>query len=181
MNRKNHRAFAAQAARLPSLFDKYSLARQTVDKIAFDPLSPEQEAISAALVAVAMRKGRWFHGGGPGLQIGDTLLPARVTGRDPRRNGSSLAGRKDHVFITPHPLTAAHYAKISGGRSFEVLPLGRVDVEMADMHAWLLVSRIEPGLRGLWRSNPMAVAMAIFPAIQGYVCQSAQIVGEIEE
>lgn len=176
MNRKLIRSFAAEAAKLPSPFDKFALARQTTDKLKFPDLTREQFALSTALVALADAGGIWFHGGGPGLAVGDTLLPSKVTGRDPRRNGRSLVDRTDHVFITPHKLTAAHYAKISGGQVFVVRPVGKVDVEAAELHALDLLSLAVPAMAGFWASNPWAAAKAIYPAIQSYVCPSAQIV-----
>jgi hypothetical protein len=181
MNRKLIRSFAAEAAKLRSPFERFALARQTVDKLKFPDLTPEQCALSTALVDLATAGGTWFHGAGPGLAVGDTLLPAKLTGRDPRRNGRSVVDRTDHVFITPHKLTAAHYAGISGGCVFVVRPIGKVEVEASEMHTLNLLSQALPAMAGFWASNPWSAARAIYPAIQGYVCRSAEIVGDVCE
>ena len=51
-----------------------------------------------------------YHGGISEFQAGSVLLPARLTGMDPRSSRHSLADRLDFVHVTPDIFTAKHYA-----------------------------------------------------------------------
>lgn len=71
----------------------------------------------------------WFHGGKPGLNVGDELLPPSQTGNatllaycddwpDPER-------RAFRVFLTRDPRDAASYAAVlPGGDVYEAVPIG---------------------------------------------------------
>lgn len=81
----------------------------------------------------------YYHGGKPGLRVGDEILPPSVTGRtDSTASIAKSAGlegaehvRDDRVYLGTTPevalLFAAMYPTKSGGWVYEVIPKGPVE------------------------------------------------------
>jgi hypothetical protein len=69
----------------------------------------------------------WFHGGVPGLKVGDYIEPPTKTGFDTiRRYGEAGTVECARVFITRDPRYAASYAATYGrGDVYEVEPEGQ--------------------------------------------------------
>lgn len=69
----------------------------------------------------------WFHGGKPGLNVGDLLLPPTESGADMHAKYSETDSRPEHgrVYISRDPRYAATYAcSYPNGDVYEVEPLG---------------------------------------------------------
>lgn len=92
----------------------------------------------------------WFHGGIPGLDIGDELLPPTCSGVDLRRKYGEAEGATEdqrRVFISRDPRHAATYAySYPHGDVYEVEPLGRRgrdrDILIAGLSGWCERARV---------------------------------------
>jgi hypothetical protein len=73
----------------------------------------------------------YWHGGTPGLGIGDLVLPPDRTGAPTVADfGADGVCRRDRIYISNHPAVAVLYASMhpSGrGRVYEVLPAGPLE------------------------------------------------------
>jgi len=82
--------------------------------------------------------GPWFHGGSPGLMVGDILRPRSATGV---QGWSEHAFEFEHVFVTPFievaTLYAAGYTSQENGAVYQVTPIGEL---VPDPHLWGLLS-----------------------------------------
>lgn len=69
----------------------------------------------------------WFHGGKPGLAVGDIILPPTESGADMlAKYGEDDAPEHRRVYITRDPRYAATYAcSFPRGDLYEVEPLGK--------------------------------------------------------
>ena len=74
---------------------------------------------------------RYWHGGTPGLAVGDLVLPPEQTGAPTLADfGAGGVCRRDRIYITTRPEIAVLYAAMhpSGrGKVYEVLPAGPLD------------------------------------------------------
>lgn len=93
------------------------------------PLSQHAQAPGSRIVA-QFQGARWYQGGPPGLEPGTRLLPAKVTGLDPRSNGQFVPDRETYVHITANRAQAEDFARSypGGGVVYEVQPVGPVTV-----------------------------------------------------
>jgi hypothetical protein len=93
------------------------------------PLSDRAEALGAAILA-RFKGATWYHGGAPGRHRGDRVLPASVTGADPRSNGWMVPDRADYVHITADRDHAQDFAQNypGGGVVYVVQPVDVVRV-----------------------------------------------------
>lgn len=78
---------------------------------------------------------RLWHGGKPGLTVGDMVLPSSVTGVEPatlgvaeRLGGDAETVRRDRVYVTSDRQVATAYAAMfPNGALYEVEPVGTVE------------------------------------------------------
>lgn len=90
----------------------------------------------------------WFHGGKPGLNAGDMLLPPTESGEDMlAKYGETDTPDCGRVFITRDPRYAATYAcTYPNGDVYEVEPLGRtgedVTLPIAGLSRWCERARV---------------------------------------
>jgi uncharacterized protein len=86
--------------------------------------------------------GGLYHGGVPGLQPGDTILPAATSGAAIQNAGRLHRG--DRVYLTDSRETAAMYAlEYDGGTVYEVQPDGPLEVDPESqewMRGWMAAS-----------------------------------------
>ena len=69
---------------------------------------------------------RYFHGGEPGLNVGDRILPPSIT----RRPKCSEASQDNSVYVSTDPAIAFVFrARYQGGGFYEVVPDGPVEVD----------------------------------------------------
>ena len=91
----------------------------------------------------------WFHGGRPGLQVGDLLLPPTESGFDSDAKYGPEDGEPDRgrVFVSRDPRHAATYAcSYPLGDVYEVEPLGAFgrdkDLIIAGLSSWCERARV---------------------------------------
>ncbi len=79
---------------------------------------------------------KFYHGGPPGLRVGDRILPPSVTGVPSCKSFGAAAGldtsviRTDRVYLTSHPVAARMFAGMHPsyrGCVYQVTPEGQVD------------------------------------------------------
>ncbi|MFN3721882.1 MAG: hypothetical protein ACK4VZ_02460 [Paracoccaceae bacterium] len=115
----------------------------------------------------------WLHGGTRGLKPRDYLLPASVTGLDPRGEGDRFPRRKDFVFITRYHCFANMYAcRLIDGVIYEVAPDGPVRPLPSFLRA-LMILREEPNLR-------LVPTLDLIPLMEGFTCARAQVIASKE-
>lgn len=105
------------------------------------PLSERERHLSDWLVS-KVEPCRWYHGGFGGLAAGDELLPAGLTGADPRREGDLVSDRLSRVYFTPDRDFADQYRQqVPGGQLYVVNPAGRIEADPADLRMLVLMDR----------------------------------------
>ena len=139
MNRRAFKIFQSYTRKLAPA-EKMAVARMVVEQTWTGPFSDRERELSAALVE-AQRPDDWFHGGLAGRAPGDVLLPAGVTGCDPRGLGDEIPDRLAHVFITGSFSMAKEYAARANGCVYRVAPVGTVDVDPMVLRTLQLIAR----------------------------------------
>ena len=111
--------------------------------------------------------GRFWHGGAPGLEVGDHVLPPAATGLNKTRADQSaeagldqISQRRDRIYVTTDPELAKVYA-----RSW-------FDGIRARTHGWLYVVEVEGehlegdddllSLPGVSYQAPMGIVVAVY-------------------
>lgn len=128
-----------QSASLPEAFSVCHLYASV--RLA-GPLTEYERSRSSDLVS-ELGAVDWYHGGAGGLGVGDFLLPAGVTGADPRREKSVVSDRLDRVFFTQDLSFASEYQdQVPGGGLYRVEPIGVIETDPADLRMLLLIDRL---------------------------------------
>ena len=100
------------------------------------PLSHwDKEIADSVTSTVKAERVTWYHGGPAGRRVGDRLLPSRVTGKDPAKQGNHIPARMQYVYITHHREAAALFAcrnELMGNlsRVYRVEPAGTLSVDV---------------------------------------------------
>lgn len=75
----------------------------------------------------------WYHGGLSGREVGEELLPSRITGHDPFGYQDQLFQRQEFVWVSPYLHQASSYARF--------IPTGRGSVYRVQPSQDLSISR----------------------------------------
>lgn len=179
MNRKERRLF--QSATRKSTWDEtVQIAAEVAGKMVSPALSDFEKRLSDEIIA-GLEGQPFYHGGLPGRQVGDYLLPARVTGEDPRGNKDELTNRVDHVFATARLDVAWSYADLAGGVVYKVEMEGVVGVDETELRMALLLLD-SPRFQKEMRAHGKAQARAqIFgDVIAAVKCERARVLAVLD-
>ena len=121
--------------------EKYRLYMFNLWNLYTGPLWPDELELSHRIVeAMHVLKTEWYHGGQPGRQVGDKLLPPKVTGVTPR--GRAIDPERQHyVWMSPRSGLAGIYASpdhTPDGQLYRIRPEGMVTVEPRCLRLFLL-------------------------------------------
>lgn len=172
MNRKAVRTFAAFAANLSPL-ERFEAAKMVAEQALGGPFDPDELALSDAIVRLA--SGPFFHGGLPGREIGEFLLPAHLTGADPRSCGDEIMDRRAFVYITPDLAEAQGYAELAKGKVYRVQPMGPMIVDPTELRTFLLVARAFGPIKEIRSAGPAWVAARLVRSVKGFACSRAEV------
>ncbi|NEX47740.1 hypothetical protein [Pseudotabrizicola algicola] len=115
----------------------------------------------------------WLHGGIRGRKPGEYLLPASVTGQDPRQEGNSFPRRKDFVFICRNDVFANLYAcHQSDGVIYEVAPDNPIRPQPSHLRALMI----------LWEDPKLAhvPGSILIEMLEGFTCSRAKVIATRE-
>lgn len=172
MNRKAVRTFAAFASDL-SAGERFQAARMVAEQALGGPLDAAELALSDAIVRRAT--GPFFHGGLPGRKVGDFLLPAHLTGADPRSCGDEIMDRASFVYITPHLDEAQMYADLAKGTVYRVRPVGPMIVDPTELRTFLLVMRAFGPIKEMRMAGDEWLAARLYRSVKGFACSQAEV------
>jgi hypothetical protein len=113
-------------------------------------------------IMAQMADAEWYHGGAQGLSV---IVPASVTGADPRFNRHDVPDRADWVHLTSDRDMALDFAAYhpNGGKVYRVKPVGPVSILPAHLRwASLMV-------RGTPQFDPLALPMT-------FCCGRAEVI-----
>jgi hypothetical protein len=173
MNRKQVRAFAAHARNLSEM-ERFEAAKIVAERALGGPFGAEEDALSAAIVELSAGR-PWFHGGLPGRRPGDELLPASVTGADPRSCAAEILDRSSYVYLTQSRAVALDYAEAAKGLVYRVRPIGPVIVDPTELRTWILVAKAFGPKKEIEQAGPLWVAQQMFGSVKGYACKRAVV------
>lgn len=176
MNRRAVRIFASHAANLSEM-ERFQVARIVAEQACGGPFDAEELAISDALVE-RLGDRDWFHGGLPGREAGEFLLPAEVTGNDPRSCGDEIMDRAKFVYVTPSRTVAEEYANHANGKVYRVKPLGPMIVDPAEQRTFLLVARAFGPMKELRQAGPLWIAEQMASGLKGCAVRLAEVLAE---
>lgn len=165
MNRRDRRKLLSELLSLPiPMREAYWCAAALAWKHWDGPATSSERRIMRDSVERLDTNAEWWHGGMPGRTAGDFLLPANLTGSDPR--GDATRARLGHVFFTGNRNAAAWYADACGGHLYRVEPIGDVGVDLLALRAIHIV-RLRPD----WRRETDKV----FTGFDSFTCSRARV------
>ena len=142
MNRQGKRALLGKIKGLNPV-ERWSVCNYVVSRYWSGPLQPDEIAFNRELLKRELDGDEtWFHGGLPGREVGDRLLPPSITGSDPRGIGDSIPDRLEYVYFTYSLEVGEHYAgRVPGGcgQLYEVEPEGEIFADPIELRVAMLL------------------------------------------
>lgn len=141
MNREGRRILKAKTKGL-NREEKEGVYTYVASRLWTGPLTSAELAFHEKFVPEASEDDVWFHGGMPGRQEGDLLLPPSVTGEDPRNIGKQIPDRLNWVYLTmAEEIAYAYAAKCPDGTIYMVEPQGELRVDPIDLRVAMLLEK----------------------------------------
>ncbi len=137
MNRQFRREF--QAATRGKSWEEIVAAGKYASEVMWSPTFSDYEKGLSDRIVDEVIGSEFYHGGLLGREVGDYLLPAKITGQDPRGNLDALSNRTDHVFVTASLHEARHYKASSAGAVYLVEPDGIIGADENELRLAILL------------------------------------------
>jgi hypothetical protein len=138
--------------------------------------TPDESALAQEILARLPSDQTFYHGGQGGLHEGEHLLPAQITGQDPRNHKDRFPTRAGFVYVSTDLNYAGAYLLTGKGMGrnsvYAVDPLGPLGVDVEHLRAARLALQDKALLRRHGRDG-------ILDRVTAFTCPSAEMLSEV--